>query len=1184
MRKRIQQLARGKFEYARPLLSFSTDKVTIEALEGKDYTGDFVITSTNRVPMRGVIYTSDPRIECLTPQFEGEEVRIRYQFHSNGLVEGDIHKGDFFIICNQGEYNLSFVASISKLYADSSIGKIKNLNDFAKLAKENFREAYRLFYSQNFKHILKPEEERERLLYTGLSQGAATGQKLEEFLVAIHKKKPIDIAIAKEAEQFFGVTESRKETLELRRNQWGYVEVEVVSDAAFLVPVKKHLSEEDFMGSVCAFDYYINAEAMHGGKNYGRLFFRIPGKELCFLVCASGREKEKSGKNTWNLEIQKSQAELMQLYIDYRLKRIVTGVWANESVRILDHLMAMGQETSFYSLMKAQALIVNRQRQEAAWIMEDFKREWIDRDSPIWGYYLYLCTLMEREPAYVDRLTGEIEELFHKNPHSSLLFWILLFVKEEYYRNNGRRLRAIAQWMARGNDSPYFYLEAYYLIWQDPYLLGRLNDFEIKILNWARKQGAISRDIAIQVMNITAEKKDFDRFIYQILVAGYQVYPEDEMLCAVCGYLIRGQRFEPAYHKWYELGIEHEIRITGLYEAYLMSLEQNGIEHVPKMIQMYFQYNSNISYQQRAILFVNIIAGKNKQPEVYQKYRRTMEQFAMEQIEAGHIDDNLAVIYDEMLRMGILNGELAEHLAGILFTHRLTCMHPSVARAVILQHPLKNPQVVPFVNGIAYFQAYTQDYCVILEDIFGNCFVECFPYRDEALMYPASYFPKCLELAPERLPYILYLFRDKEKWEDFSERDSAYFSILLQSERVDERYKAKLLPEMIRYYRKKAYDGVNGNQMLEKYVALADFGIMTVEARHYLLELLVEAHLYEKAYWMAQNFGYDYLGSAARVSLCSYAISKAGFEEDDFLLGFAKTTFLLGKYNDIMLIYLCKYDNGPTKQMAELWKAAGEFEIDTFDLEERILTQMLYTTEYSPYVEAIYESYYAGGGRELICMAYLSYFANCYLAKDALVPDHVFIQIKKRYLEGKELNDACQLGMLKYFAAKGTKTDTDRMIADRLLGEYIGRGICFAFYRKLERSLLFKHHLYDKFFVEYHAVPGRHVILHYRMGEEVYREEELREMYDGIYVREFILFFGESVQYYITEDDGKNPKVTESNCIANNDVLEDDSAGRYRRLNEMLFELTLQDGTELRRHMKNYYGMEKVTEELFRLL
>ena len=82
----------GKFEHLKPSLSISVDKIDITAMEGNDISGDFVITSTNHVPMRGIVYSSNPRMECLTPQFEGEEIRIRYQFHSYGLIEGDIQK------------------------------------------------------------------------------------------------------------------------------------------------------------------------------------------------------------------------------------------------------------------------------------------------------------------------------------------------------------------------------------------------------------------------------------------------------------------------------------------------------------------------------------------------------------------------------------------------------------------------------------------------------------------------------------------------------------------------------------------------------------------------------------------------------------------------------------------------------------------------------------------------------------------------------------------------------------------------------------------------------------------------------------------------------------------------------------------------------------------------------------
>ena len=80
-----------------------------------------------------------------------------------------------------------------------------------------------------------------------------------------------------------------------------------------------------------------------------------------------------------------------------------------------------------YELMKAQAFIINRQRQEAKWILDDFKHSNPDKKAPIWGYYLYLMTLLEREPSYIDNMTHEVELIFYENPDSVLLFWVLLF-------------------------------------------------------------------------------------------------------------------------------------------------------------------------------------------------------------------------------------------------------------------------------------------------------------------------------------------------------------------------------------------------------------------------------------------------------------------------------------------------------------------------------------------------------------------------------------------------------------------------------------------------------------------------------------------------------------------------------------------------------------------------------------
>ena len=764
MRKRIQQLANGKFDNNGPKLSLSTEKIELEALEGKDETGSFVITSTNQVKMRGIIYSSNPRMECLTPQFEGEEVRIRYQFHSEGLIEGDIQKGEFFIVCNQGEYNLSFVVSISRLYADSSFGKIKNLDDFCRLAKENYDEAYRLFYSSNFKNLIR--EDKDRILYEGLRMQPQSALVVETFLIASHHKKKVEVAFEETEKSFYGVQEQQKEQLEIQKPQWGAVRIHVSSDADFLIPGKQIITENDFIGSTCFYEYYIDADAMHAGKNFGRLCFELPDQSFLYTVTASCKEREEEREVSEHREAGQARTELMQLYIDYRLKRIVTGVWAKSSVELLDHLAILEPEEPMHRLMKAQALLINRQKQEASWILTDYKRECLDRTTPVWGYYLYLCTLMEREESYVDRLAEEIEQIFHHYPDDSMLFWILLFVKDEFYRNNSRRFKAIEQWIGRGCHSPYLYLEAYYLIWQDPYLLSGLNDFTLKILGWAAKQDAISKDIALQVRNLLPEQREYQKKWYPVLEKCYEADPSEEMVAAICTYLIRGQQFAPRYHIWYERGIDSEIRITNLYEAFLISMDPNEVTAIPKMIQLYFQYNSGLSYRHMAVLYVNIIAAKEKQPDVYHKYRRNMEQFALAQMEAGHMDDNLAVIYREILPVSILNEELAHKAAEVLFVHKLCCENRGIAKAYILHWQLKAPQVVTLTNGCGYFKAYSKDYTVILCDTGGNCYTD--DYQDEALLQPENYLEKCMELAPEELSYLLYYFDGKKGCGDFT--------------------------------------------------------------------------------------------------------------------------------------------------------------------------------------------------------------------------------------------------------------------------------------------------------------------------------------------------------------------------------------------------------------------------------
>lgn len=1182
MRKRIRQIARGKFEYDQPSLSLPDEEMSITVTEGQEYTGNFEIISTNHIPVRGIVYSTNPRMECLTPQFEGEEVRIRYQFYSRGLVEGEVEKGDFVIVCNHSVHSLSFCVSISKLYAEASTGSVRSLYDFTCLAKENWNEAYKLFYHKSFPNIIKPKEIKEAMLYTGILGAKPSPQNMEEFLIGIGKKKRIQFSIGQTECNISSMTETVQQSVEIRKDEWGYLAIRVSAEAEFIRLSDNVITTEDFLGSSYTCKYLLDYDSMHAGYNYGRIVFAsVYETKILEITAHKGRLPEEQGESV-RKQIKESRAGLVELYQAYRLKKIVTGVWSNETVEILNHLHALVPQEQLYVLMKAQALIINRQRQEAEWILDDFKREWTDRYAPEWGYYLYIMTLMEREPSYVDKMTREIELIFRENPDSDLLFWILLFLEEEYYNNSAYKLKAITNWVMNGCSSPYLYLEAFYLICQEPYLLTKLGAFEVRILRWAARRNVLTGDLANQIFQIIEVNKGYQAVHYELLCAAYETNPSPEKVGVICSYLIKAQKFDVEYHHWFEMGIELELRITSLYEAYLLSLDERAIGPVPKIIQMYFQYDSNLPYRKRAILYNNIIASKDGDPEIYEKYRPTMGRFAMEQVEQEHMDDNLAVLYEDMLDLGLVNRELAHCLSEILFTHKLVLFDRRMVRAIIYQKPVKEPQIVPIVDLAAYFQLYSNEYVILFEDEKGHRYVGSISYRLERLMEPEKYLAKCMEFAPEELTYLVSYFEKKPNYLTYVSDDERFFERLLFAEDLEPVYQAYTALEIMRYYQTQGEKPV-----VKEYLARADFGIMPQAVRQFMFEAMVENRMYDMAYELIQIYGMDQIGSAAKVTLASYMIDQLEGEEekDEYLLLLSADAFMSRKYNDKILTYLCEFYHGPVEIMQRLWRSARDFEINTFELEERILVQMMYSGMSLNGIEDLFMHYYRTGGREMIVLAYVSACAHAYFVDGASVDSFVFEIIRERYLHHLELNDACKLALLKSLS-EGEQGDSVYELEDALLSEYTCRNMNFSFYRKLDKRLVQKYHLYDKVFLEYHTDPRKHVVLHFSRDEdgEDFNSEDMTDVYDGIFVEQFVLFFGEVVQYYITEEFGNQVEVKESSRLTSSDVYTQKDVSRFHLLNEMLMSDTLSDEQALYHSMKQYAGYDEVTKKVFKLI
>jgi hypothetical protein len=1181
VRARIGQIAAGRFNGTKPILAFSEETIDLSVIEGRSEAGSFVIESTNQIKICGIVYSTNPRMECLNPHFEGEKVRIRYQFNSKGLTEGDACEGKFVIVCNQIEYSLSFCARIARLYAEASTGAVKSLDDFTRLAASNWDEAYHLFYNRNFLNTIPYGNVYERLTYEGFACARPSGQNMEEFLIGVNKKQPVSISVDKSEEIFMASKEPQSGCFTITKDNWGYTEIRLRTDCEFIKLSKPVLTLDDFIGKTYLYEYIIDASAMHAGRNFGRIY--IDGVYQSFTIDITAGVRDDDGSISdiaVTKDIKECMVGIMELYTSFRLKRIVTGVWANETISILNHLHALVPDEHMYELMKAQAFIINRQRQEAKWILDDFKHSNPDKKAPIWGYYLYLMTLLEREPSYIDNMTHEVELIFYENPDSVLLFWVLLFLRDQYFDDSAGKLKDIKYWVLRGCSSPYLYIEAYYLISQDPYLIKELSVFELRILSWAVKEKALTKELAGAIFEAVDLAGGFDNRVYELLTAAYEICPEAEYVGIICSYLIKGHKNDTCFHKWFELGIENKLRLTGLYEAYLITMDDRQISPVPKIIQMYFSFDNKLPYRKLAVLYNNIIAAKETEPEVYHKYRKAMGRFAIDQAQLRHIDDNLAVLYEDMLELGFINEELSAAFSDIIYTYKLIVFDKRIVRAIIYQNEMKEPQIVPVTDQCAYFELFSNDYVILFEDSRGYRYVKSISYRLQRLMDAEKYLDRCISLSPDRPQYIVSHFKHVRDYSDFTKDDLKLFKPVFYSESFSDSYKAVMGYRILKYCQLHDYE-----DYVRPFLQSINFDTLQKDARKYLIDMLVSNRLYEKAYDMAMEYGIDMLAAASKVVLCENAL-KVQHVDDDFMVQLAISAFKTGKYSDLVLKYLCENYTGPTDELINLWHAADKFSISSMKLDERILEQGIYTQIEPEKISDIFMEYYKRAGNEKLILAYISLVAHGYLHSGGCKADFIFDIIEKRFIGNRTLNDACQLALLKHFAEKTDITQAELEIEDTLLKYYIYNNMYFDFFARLDYRLLEKYFLYDKAFLQYESTPGTHVVLHYSRDEdgEEFNSEDMVEMYDGIYVKTFVIFFGELIRYYITEEHDNSIEVKESNRLTCNNIPGDNDHSRYNLINEMIISDTLSDETTLKSNIDEYKRLDAATKQLFKLI
>lgn len=1175
MRKRIRAMAQGRFEYKEMEIKVSEERIERMAKKGELVKGSFVLESLDERRVKGLVYTTDRRMVCDDVQFHGRKVRIQYMFNTMGMEEGDTSKGEIYIESNAGELIVPYVISVQNHVVSSSIGKIRDLFHFANLAQKDFQEAYRLFCSGKFKYIRMEQE--QRMLYEAMTHINVCRENMEEFLIAIHKKQPVRFRLHATEETYECEGDSFRKSVEITKNTWGYFNIHVYADADFIQIEKPVIVPADFIGNHCVWDFLVDRRRLHAGRNYVLLTFKSAVWQETLKI-EIGTD---TGDHSRKWDEQKQMMQLYRMYICVRTHTIRENTWLREATKCADMLQGLVPADTWYMLLQAHIYGMSQRMTEANWIMNRLHASKLREENiEQYAYYQYVNAMMKKDDGFTAMVLKDIKQLCDEYPDSFWILYIRLLMDEELENNRMWTIRLLKQQFEYGCRSPLLYLEACMLLKQDMAVFSHIGEFERQVLYFAVKHELLDEEMSLRTAQLAAQMKQYDPLVYKVLESCYEKYPSGECVEAVCTMLIRANRRSTIYFPWFERGVEENLKLTQLFEYYLYTIPEDYGKQLPKTLLLYFNFESTLDYKRKAFLYANVWYYREQLGELFEQYEPRIRMFVREELMHRHINEKLAYLYARLSSDLLQDEDASAVLEELVFVKKLTCQNSNIRHVIVRHWELDKEEIFPVVDNVAWVRTYYPDALLLLEDKEGRRHLDIEEYDLKQMFSDGDIARYCIRFAMVRQGLLLNRYHKRTG--AMTETVCRVCEKLLDKQKLREEFRQTVRKQLIEYYTDhRNYDEVR------KHVLELDFDKLTVQERAGYIEIMITLGVYGTAYAHIQKYGPEEINPKRLVRLFSNMIDEEQVDEE--LLELCFYTFRKGKYDEQMLEYLTHYFYGPTWQMDRLWRAAKQFGVDTWEIGERILIQMLFTGYILPDSGEVFTDYYKPGFKGDVVCAYLAFFAYYYVVHEQIIDERVFLWIEKEYMRGEEMSRDCLMALLKYYAGKPEVTERTQDMLKKIMKEFIGNGIIFPFFDDIDRKLGYPFGLNEKTIVEHRAAPGVRVFIYYALptAEEpiVYMKEEMNCIYDSIYTKELITFYGERIPYYIVETDekGENSHIVSSALLENLDGESGGAPGRYQMLNEMAASCYLKDEKSLSELMERYGQLEELTLEMFNL-
>lgn len=1191
MRERINRLARGIVDTEVPecVLKPAVIEETVRA--GEAARGEFFVFSGNNLMVKGLVYSSDSRVRIPDNSFGGLRSRVVYEVDSEHLDDGEEIRGEFCLVTNSGEVRLPYVFRGEAGVSSRMLSQLKRPGDFARVAKENMELAGRLFEYKDFPSAPFMQDMRAKTVYHALKGSGDRDAAVEEFMVAMSMKPPVEVSLKEETVNYQEHIGAFEDSLSISKKNWGYIRLSVEVDGDFLEVFKTRITDKDFTDGKYELIYQVKPEKMHSGRNLGCITVKGIRYESRVYIVAEGPGQE-AAHGLERIVRRKEFQKYLAARLDYEAGKEPSGTLVEQMAGELMKLRDSGGNALLVDLLSAETSVMMGKLDRAAVALNECRSQIakIHHENPeLYCFYQYLTMMVEKKPGQLETLLRLLRSYTEEPGKHFLLFFLLLKLDAGLYDNPGVLLDRMRQYFQAGCASPLLYIEVCRLLSGEPNLMKEADGFLVHALRLGVKKGLVKEALADKAAETAMNARRYNRLFCRLLTELYEVYPKENILAAVCCMMIKGEQTSAQAFSWYEKGLKEGISLTRLYEYYLKAFPDQYGSLMPQEVLLYFSYAKELDEVSRSKLYRNILTYLKPESQIYREYERDMEKFTMEQVFQGKVNRRLATLYEHMLYKDMIDIPVARILPSILRSYRIECKNPLMKYVIVCPEEMNGEEAYALQNGVAYVPLFSDKYVLVFQDGFGNRYMDV-RYLKTRVMNRPDLESRCFVVYPE---HPMLLLADVRKIVDGGvrgEEDVASLEKLLEQEVLSPLYQKVIRDQIISYY-DRLDAPADGMERGMGYLLRMDKDSLDREERLGVAGVLIKRGYYTEACDILRNYGWEGLDRELLRKLCEKMILQNLFGEDEKLLNMTLDVFMSGKADSVLLDYLCEYYNGTTETMYRILEAGVSGQVETYDMEERLLAQMLFCSSME-HSDRVFELY-AERKRvsEILVKAFFTMKSMDYFLDRGEISERLCGYLEhtiKGNAEKEKIPVVYLLALTKYYANVRKLTEDQKELCRSMMAVLLKEKLIFAYTPRLAKHISLPEDIVTKAVIQYNGRKDSRVTLRCRVlpEEEMFHDDEMKRVYQGIFVKQAVLFDGETLEYEIYDEGKQGRELCRTGKISlslagNGETRRD---GLFSILNRMGLCLEKKDEEGLKREMNDYLIKTGTAELMFDLL